>query len=74
MTQRNLLGLRASNYCVFNVNINIFSWDAFSIKVFQMDSPVTDVVVFVFGIINILASVVVIYVLRKYLEKRFKTS
>jgi len=49
-------------------------WDALSVQIFKMDSPITEVVVFIFGILNVLLSIGAVWFLQKYFTKRFKAS
>ncbi len=49
-----------------------FRWDAPWVRIFMMDSPASDVVLFIFGILNVLASMGAVWFLRSFLTKRFK--
>jgi nicastrin len=48
-------------------------WNTPQIRLFQKDNPLTEILSFVFGAIEVVVSFVVVWFMRKYFARRFKT-
>lgn len=49
-------------------------WNTPVLRVFKKDNPVTEILVFVFGFLEVVASFAVVWFLRRYFDRRFKPS